>query len=137
MFCLPSPFVSAMQTERRERKDLQKLHYYSLKMQAKKPCKVGAREQRIRELHEKPSPRIYVSNLRWQALRNSLQLASPTQPRGEEKPASMKANCLCSPTNHPGSFRCRIHRNTLTRNSNSLGSKLSELANKPGELQAQ
>lgn len=98
---------------------------------------MAAQEQRIGELHEKPSPRTNASKLRWEALRNSLQLASPRQPKGEEKPASMKANCLCSPTTHPGSFRCRIHRNTLNQNSMSVGSKLSEMANEPGELQAQ
>ncbi|XLR59173.1 hypothetical protein S83_009845 [Arachis hypogaea] len=24
-------------------------------------------------------------------------------------------NCLCSPTTHAGSFRCRLHRSTLQR----------------------
>ncbi|KAJ0031203.1 hypothetical protein Pint_14727 [Pistacia integerrima] len=27
--------------------------------------------------------------------------------------------CLCSPTTHPGSFRCSIHRNIQTRSSSS------------------
>ncbi|WOH03097.1 hypothetical protein DCAR_0522489 [Daucus carota subsp. sativus] len=97
---------------------------------------MGTQQQRIRELHVKPSPSISVSNLRGEPLRNSSQLASQTKPRGEQKPASIKPNCLCSPTNHPGSFRCRIHRNSLARTSMSVGSKLSMLADKPGALQA-
>ncbi|ONK79333.1 uncharacterized protein A4U43_C01F5300 [Asparagus officinalis] len=42
---------------------------------------------------------------------------------------SQKSNCLCSPTNHAGSFRCRRHRTSLKRSSMSYGSALSELAN--------
>ncbi|KAL5707827.1 hypothetical protein ACHQM5_018684 [Ranunculus cassubicifolius] len=45
------------------------------------------------------------------------------------KQTSVKANCLCSPTTHTGSFRCRHHRNSiLTRSGGSVGSNLSELA---------
>nr|GEY40983.1 hypothetical protein [Tanacetum cinerariifolium] len=36
-----------------------------------------------------------------------------------------KPSCLCAPTTHAGSFRCRRHRNSA-----SVGSNLSELANK-------
>ncbi|OIT00037.1 hypothetical protein A4A49_02632 [Nicotiana attenuata] len=51
----------------------------------------------------------------------------PSSPSGQ--PKSAKYNCLCSPTTHAGSFRCRYHRtSSLTRNSMSVGSKLSELA---------
>nr|XP_016465121.1 PREDICTED: uncharacterized protein LOC107787995 [Nicotiana tabacum] len=51
----------------------------------------------------------------------------PSSPSGQ--PKSAKYNCLCSPTTHAGSFRCRYHRtSSLTRNSISVGSKLSELA---------
>ncbi|XP_021769393.1 putative protein TPRXL [Chenopodium quinoa] len=34
------------------------------------------------------------------------------------KPASIKRTCMCSPTNHPGSFRCSMHRNAA-RNGDS------------------
>ncbi|KAJ8500203.1 hypothetical protein OPV22_010755 [Ensete ventricosum] len=46
------------------------------------------------------------------------------------KQASQKASCLCSPTTHAGSFRCRLHRNSLHHSSASVGSGLSELAEK-------
>ncbi|KAK9049133.1 hypothetical protein SSX86_031898 [Deinandra increscens subsp. villosa] len=29
-----------------------------------------------------------------------------------------KKTCLCSPTKHPGSFRCSLHKNSNSRNSN-------------------
>ncbi|XP_057524346.1 uncharacterized protein LOC130804056 [Amaranthus tricolor] len=35
------------------------------------------------------------------------------------KPASIKKTCMCSPTNHPGSFRCSIHRNGRANNRNN------------------
>ncbi|XXG72563.1 hypothetical protein AAC387_Pa07g1631 [Persea americana] len=42
-----------------------------------------------------------------------------------------KGNCLCAPTTHAGSFRCRQHRNpSLKRASKSVGSGLSNLAAK-------
>ncbi|KNA10845.1 hypothetical protein SOVF_140620 [Spinacia oleracea] len=34
------------------------------------------------------------------------------------KPASIKRTCMCSPTSHPGSFRCSMHRNA-SRDSHS------------------
>ena len=51
----------------------------------------------------------------------------PTTP-ALEKAKSLRSNCLCSPTTHAGSFRCRNHRNAnLPRSSISIGTKLSEL----------
>ncbi|KAF3331389.1 hypothetical protein FCM35_KLT02795 [Carex littledalei] len=44
-----------------------------------------------------------------------------------QKQTSQKGNCLCSPTTHTGSFRCRYHRNSFRRNSASIGSSLSDL----------
>lgn len=44
------------------------------------------------------------------------------------KQASQKMNCLCSPTTHAGSFRCRHHRGggaSLLRSGVSVGSGLS------------
>ncbi|KAJ4976026.1 hypothetical protein NE237_001132 [Protea cynaroides] len=48
-----------------------------------------------------------------------------------QKQSSARFNCLCSPTTHAGSFRCRLHRNSTLRHSGgSVGSNLSELASK-------
>ncbi|XAR55234.1 hypothetical protein NMG60_11035252 [Bertholletia excelsa] len=59
----------------------------------------------------------------------------PTSPTALTKAPSLKHNCLCSPTNHAGSFRCRYHRNPgLTRASGSIGSKLSELGSVTSKL---
>ncbi|MBA0573808.1 hypothetical protein Golob_001065 [Gossypium lobatum] len=42
------------------------------------------------------------------------------------KSSASKSNCLCSPTTHAGSFRCRYHRAGFPRAA-SVGSKLSML----------
>ncbi|KAI3712160.1 hypothetical protein L1987_70709 [Smallanthus sonchifolius] len=41
------------------------------------------------------------------------------------KSSTAKITCMCAPTNHPGSFKCRYHRNSA-----SVGSNLSELGNR-------
>ncbi|KAK2979707.1 hypothetical protein RJ640_004896 [Escallonia rubra] len=58
---------------------------------------------------------------------------SPVQRGGSaEQPSSSHSgtrtsNCLCSPTTHPGSFRCRLHRNVgLGQGGGSAGSSPSE-----------
>ncbi|PIN11518.1 hypothetical protein CDL12_15887 [Handroanthus impetiginosus] len=59
----------------------------------------------------------------------------PSSPVSLRKAASTRNNCLCSPTTHVGSFRCRYHRSSsLTRNSMSIGSKLAELAGKSTDM---
>ncbi|KAM1472677.1 hypothetical protein ACFX2I_028897 [Malus domestica] len=60
-------------------------------------------------------------------------LVSPTSQ--DTLKSSRWKNCLCSPTTHPGSFRCRQHRTSsiglgLNRVGGSVGSNLSELANR-------
>ncbi|KAG4111966.1 hypothetical protein ERO13_D13G134200v2 [Gossypium hirsutum] len=42
------------------------------------------------------------------------------------KSSGSNSNCLCSPTTHAGSFRCRYHRAGFPRAA-SVGSKLSML----------
>lgn len=50
-------------------------------------------------------------------------------------PTTEKNNCLCAPTTHAGSFRCRQHRNSgLKRVSKSVGSGLNNLAAKSPSL---
>lgn len=70
-------------------------------------------------------------NLYVEAMKHSQPLPSstPSTPTALRKASSVKYSCMCSPTTHAGSFRCRYHRNSgLTRTSMSVGSKLSELA---------
>ncbi|KAH7287216.1 hypothetical protein KP509_32G044400 [Ceratopteris richardii] len=40
----------------------------------------------------------------------SVSTDGPPLPRSAVSACSTKV-CLCAPTNHPGSFRCRLHRN--------------------------
>lgn len=37
--------------------------------------------------------------------------AQPLHRRPSPTPAGPKKSCMCSPTNHPGSFRCSLHKN--------------------------
>ncbi|KAL7102505.1 hypothetical protein ACP275_08G124200 [Erythranthe tilingii] len=58
-------------------------------------------------------------------------VTSPVSSSLRKSASIRRYNCLCSPTTHAGSFRCRHHRNNaaggLTRNSMSVGSNLSQL----------
>ncbi|XP_004509675.1 uncharacterized protein [Cicer arietinum] len=36
------------------------------------------------------------------------------------QPSMTKTNCLCSPTTHPGSFRCRLHRTPSLQRTKSM-----------------
>ncbi|KAB5534480.1 hypothetical protein DKX38_017566 [Salix brachista] len=55
---------------------------------------------------------------------------TPRLQRASSKPPSTdeRWNCLCSPTTHAGSFRCRFHRSSGMIRGGSTGSRLSELA---------
>lgn len=52
-----------------------------------------------------------------------------TKPSGGGSGGGGRWNCLCSPTTHAGSFRCRYHRHGGMRRGGSVGSNLSLLAN--------
>ena len=69
----------------------------------------------------KRSPRVLVSP----SLHSSPQKVSP----------AAKGNCLCSPTTHIGSFRCRHHRHSAgILRGGSVGSNLSDLDRKSSEF---
>lgn len=50
------------------------------------------------------------------------QIAHLASPR---RATDSKPNCLCSPTTHVGSFRCRYHRTTSLVNHGGLYNQLS------------
>ncbi|KAL9226365.1 hypothetical protein vseg_002188 [Gypsophila vaccaria] len=58
---------------------------------------------------------------------------------------SSKANCLCSPTTHVGSFRCRLHRSPSLQRTKSMdpspsstnNDNSSNSSNNPNIIQAQ
>ncbi|KAF7091774.1 hypothetical protein CFC21_094330 [Triticum aestivum] len=47
-------------------------------------------------------------------------------------PSTGKLTCLCSPTNHPGSFRCTRHRNPRGRPQTSSAGRASQQPAAPG-----
>lgn len=111
-----------------------KLTVFLLQFQAGLPM---AEEPRITEVPHKPTPTIVLPKLCMKNENNPQYPSStPSTPVGLRKTASIKHDCLCSPTTHAGSFRCRYHRNNLPRSSRSVGSKLSELGSKPDALHA-
>ncbi|EOA35969.1 hypothetical protein CARUB_v10021233mg [Capsella rubella] len=59
--------------------------------------------------------------------------AAETGSGGLSRQTSMnKTNCLCSPTTHPGSFRCRMHRTlSLPRTKSIEAASLSDPSSKP------
>ncbi|KAL5199911.1 hypothetical protein ABZP36_021114 [Zizania latifolia] len=57
--------------------------------------------------------------------------AQPKQLLGSPRAAAAAAACLCSPTTHAGSFRCRLHRGGGGL-SGSVGYGLNDIGKKPG-----
>jgi len=66
--------------------------------------------------------------------KNSHMLVSPTSQTLNMKKSPGRVNCLCSPTTHAGSFRCRHHRSYDMRRGKSIGSNLAELGSKAGPI---
>ncbi|CAI9772589.1 unnamed protein product [Fraxinus pennsylvanica] len=94
--------------------------------------RMAERSRKGEEKSEKS--KIVVPELCLDAWKNDIH-STPSSPVTLRKTSSVRHNCLCSPTTHTGSFRCRYHRNHgLTRGSISVGSKLSELAGKSTEI---
>uniref|UniRef100_A0A0A0LWJ0 Serine-rich protein n=1 Tax=Cucumis sativus TaxID=3659 RepID=A0A0A0LWJ0_CUCSA len=54
---------------------------------------------------------------------------------GHSHSCSSKGQCLCSPTTHPGSFRCRLHRsNSLPWSRQSKSTAASADASNTSDL---
>ncbi|KAJ7963573.1 putative Serine-rich protein-related [Quillaja saponaria] len=77
--------------------------------------------------------KINIPDFDLDELKKHSHLVSPRTPTSQTivtKSSSARFNCLCSPTTHVGSFRCRHHRNSALHRGGSVGSNLSELAGK-------
>ncbi|CAH2033978.1 unnamed protein product [Thlaspi arvense] len=55
------------------------------------------------------------------------EIEASVDPSGTASPGRLsrqtsitKTNCLCSPTTHPGSFRCRLHRTPSLQRTKSV-----------------
>jgi len=65
--------------------------------------------------------------------RSTSQVRSAGRPISPKGGAAMKPipcapprkTCMCSPTNHPGSFRCNLHRNSNNSSSSTMHSQLN------------
>ncbi|KAE9598560.1 hypothetical protein Lalb_Chr15g0082301 [Lupinus albus] len=68
--------------------------------------------------------------------KHSHTLVSQTSTTLTRKSASVRMDCLCSPTTHAGSFRCRHHRAGTggMHRGGSVGSNLLELAAKASSI---
>lgn len=85
-------------------------------------------QSKVGDVHapDVPRPRLELQHITVPE-KSTLTTSQPSSPIVLSKGPGVKYNCLCSPTTHAGSFRCRHHRN-ISRNSRSVGSKLNELA---------
>ncbi|CAK8565784.1 unnamed protein product [Lathyrus sativus] len=86
-----------------------------------------------------PKINIHIPNLDMtnSCKKQSQPPLSPTLQQPEvRKSSSGRWNCLCSPTTHVGSFRCRHHRSGSGGmfRGRSVGSNLVELGNKAGPI---
>ncbi|KAI3991508.1 hypothetical protein MKX01_006810 [Papaver californicum] len=92
------------------------------------PAEILVPKLDIAELHQQSPMGISQSQSPRAGTSSPRGVSSPSMRSRLQKQASVRANCLCSPTTHAGSFRCRLHRSSeLSRSGNSIGSKLSEL----------
>ncbi|KAF5187110.1 hypothetical protein FRX31_023302 [Thalictrum thalictroides] len=46
--------------------------------------------------------------------------SAPSMPTLVRQTSGVKTNCLCSPTTHTGSFRCRLHRSPSLSRTKSI-----------------
>ncbi|GMH24392.1 hypothetical protein Nepgr_026235 [Nepenthes gracilis] len=87
-----------------------------------------------RREEKSPGGREFSPKLDAEQLQKDLDATSDllaTSPLPMRKSPSTRSSCLCSPTTHLGSFRCRHHRNgDDIRRGHSVGSGLSELADR-------
>ncbi|XP_004294920.1 PREDICTED: uncharacterized protein LOC101304261 isoform 2 [Fragaria vesca subsp. vesca] len=74
-------------------------------------------------------PNLTIPEFTLEDFKKHSHIATPTS----AKPQSARwKNCLCSPTTHVGSFRCRHHRNSGLPRGGSVGSNLSNYAELAG-----
>ncbi|KAK6121329.1 hypothetical protein DH2020_044931 [Rehmannia glutinosa] len=65
-----------------------------------------------------PTPSVRFSIDRSTSPRRSISAAPRNQVLQRSNGNLQKRTCLCSPTNHPGSFRCALHKNSSARAKN-------------------
>ena len=89
-------------------------------------------ETRIMNYKQLNIPEINLDELN----KKTHTIVSPRSPQAHvvTKSSSTRSGCLCSPTTHAGSFRCRRHRSLAIHRGWSVGSNLSELARKSGPM---
>lgn len=70
-----------------------------------------------------PTPSVRMSIDRSISPGRPMAMSSPRdhrhQPKVVRKQGSCKKTCLCSPTTHPGSFRCSLHKNSPPQQTQS------------------
>lgn len=96
---------------------------------------IMAEQSKSSEKHEQQ--KMLLQNFQFDTVKPQMRSSGsmPNSPIALRKSTSVRQNCLCSPTTHVGSFRCRYHRSTnMTRNSMSVGAKLSDLAEKQSDM---
>ncbi|KAF8084206.1 hypothetical protein N665_0729s0019 [Sinapis alba] len=67
----------------------------------------------------------------------SISVSKKPQPSGHKVSETTRRRCMCSPTTHPGSFRCSLHKNvanphgqgTASYTTNSLNMRRSAMTN--------
>ncbi|KAJ8754923.1 hypothetical protein K2173_015435 [Erythroxylum novogranatense] len=93
-------------------------------------------EQKLSRMDDKhlPKPNISVPALNLDTEKKRPNSTNTSPKSQSNKPSGVRWNCLCSPTTHAGSFRCRLHRGHGMTRGGSVGSNLSELALKSSSI---
>uniref|UniRef100_A0ACD5ZEI7 Uncharacterized protein n=1 Tax=Avena sativa TaxID=4498 RepID=A0ACD5ZEI7_AVESA len=90
---------------------------------ARRAYKTGSKRAPGKAVYPHPPPRSASSPTRQKIIPDSDAKAMANPSTSAEAAASCRATkltCLCSPTNHPGSFRCSRHRSPRARAPSSL-----------------
>ncbi|XP_050238701.1 uncharacterized protein LOC126688145 [Mercurialis annua] len=97
------------------------------KLEDMKPVRMADDEKQLPRPSKITVPTTNMDSVKKPNTNATTPSSSPKLQRALTRPPSGRWNCLCSPTTHVGSFRCRFHRSHGMSRGGSVGSNLSEL----------
>ncbi|MFS7917328.1 hypothetical protein Hanom_Chr03g00187721 [Helianthus anomalus] len=86
----------------------------------------SASPTRVNMYGSSPSP----SSVRFSPSRSISVVPNGNNPAVKKPLQAPKRMCMCSPTSHPGSFRCNMHKNSNNSNNNSGNNTVSYPSNR-------
>ncbi|CAJ1940219.1 unnamed protein product [Sphenostylis stenocarpa] len=115
-----------------------KKHWSSLKFFLKLGSQLISPRPFVRKLKSMESDQVTIKDMKVQMASSRSEVVSgagvdlqgaPNLGQGglQRQPSMTKTNCLCSPTTHAGSFRCRLHRTPSLQRTKSMESEAATI----------